>query len=327
MSKKSVVLFDNIVAACLSGMAYEESEKSAQHVVEKAITSYETFGHRDVSVTFGSKGITLALGGEITQSGDGPAALTHHPIEDHDQLEKIDFSSAFFNRNERAQLLYQATEQITQALNGKAKVRFCMSAPFTLASQLIGPEKMMRASLKQADRVHQLLQQAVAIQKDILKPFLALDGTIIHLSDPIASGDLVSPRIYKKFAQPYTKELVDYIHKANKEVTLHICGNTMKIIDEMADTGVDWISFDQIVDLSQVSKHLEDRVGILGNVDPLNVLTNGQVSQVEAAVSSCFEQAASHPGGFMIAPGCDIPYHAPVDNLKAFVQKGEELAQ
>lgn len=51
---------------------------------------------------------------------------------------------------------------------------------------------------------------------------------------------------------PYAKKVNQAIHDAGGMVCYHICGDTTKTIDDMADAGSDMISVDNVVDLEHV---------------------------------------------------------------------------
>ncbi len=326
MNSNSVVLFDNIVAASLMDQPYPQSEKTAEAMVQKLMASYACFHHRDVSLIFGSKGFAVPLGGKMRKSDDAPASLISHPLKALADFSHLDFQAGSFEKNARAQQLYQAAEELDQKLNGDCLIRFCMGSTFTLAAQLYSPEKMMKAMIKSKDELHDFLQSLLDLQFEMIDQFSHIPSLIFHLSDPLASPALISPSFYREFADPYCRQLVQAIHSHQKEVTLHICGNTTKILDDMVETEVDILSLDQAVDLGEASQIIGKRAAILGNVDPVGVLQEGQISDVQEAVKTAYEKAGDHPGGFILGPGCDLPYHTPVENLQAFVQAGQQYS-
>ena len=100
---------------------------------------------------------------------------------------------------------------------------------------------------------------------------------------------------------------------------LHICGNTTKIWEEMADTGAGILSLDNIVDLEAAKKAVGDRVTIMGNVRPTETMLFGTPQDVEENVVECIARAADSPKGYIMALGCGLPLHTPSDNIHALV--------
>ncbi|HBC91732.1 MAG TPA: uroporphyrinogen decarboxylase, partial [Pelotomaculum sp.] len=82
-------------------------------------------------------------------------------------------------------------------------------------------------------------------------------------------GSLIGPKQYKEFSFPYMKELVEAVKEAGgAPPTLHICGNTKKIWQAMADTGAAVLSIEDKIDLSEIKHAVGDRVMIAGNIRP-----------------------------------------------------------
>lgn len=57
--------------------------------------------------------------------------------------------------------------------------------------------------------------------------------------DPLASGTILRKSQYQEFVLPYAKKVNQAIHDAGGMVCYHICGDTTKTIDDMADAGCD----------------------------------------------------------------------------------------
>lgn len=324
MADHQIVLFENIVAARLSNMTYAQSEKTAENIAEKLIESYRLFNHRDVTLIYSSKAIAIPLGGEIKESDTSSPSLLSHPLDDIKDADQLDFSKAVFSNNERAQILFEAAQLIDRAIGKEAYIRFSIGGPFTVAAHILSPEKLLKSMIKNKKEVHRLIEHCLNLQMEMVDHFSQIESLVFHVADPMASTNLISPKFYREFALPYCKLLVDKIHSHDKEATLHICGDTIKILPAMLETGADVLSLDQAVDLEEASRILGDRAAILGNVDPLHILKDGNAEEIERAVRSVVDQAGSHPGGFILGPGCDIPFDTPEDNLHFFIEVGKK---
>lgn len=327
MAHHHIVLFDNIAAAGLANMTYAQSEETPESIAEKLINSYRLFKHRDVTLIYSSKAIALPLGGEIKESDTSSPSLLSHPLDDIRDVDELDFSKAAFPNNERAQILFQAAQLIDRAIGKEAYIRFSIGGPFTVAAHILSPEKLLKSMIKNKKEIHRLIEHCLNLQMEMVDHFSQIESLIFHVADPMASSNLISPKFYREFALPYCEQLVDKIHSHGKEATLHICGDTIKILPAMLETGADVFSLDQAVDLEEASRIVGDRAAILGNVDPVRILKEGKAGEIDRAVRSVIDQAGSHPGGFILGPGCDIPFDTPGDNLHLFVQAGKKYVQ
>jgi uroporphyrinogen decarboxylase len=100
---------------------------------------------------------------------------------------------------------------------------------------------------------------------------------------------------------------------------VHICGNTTDRLDLMPETGASCISLDHKTDIARAKEVLHGRMCFAGNVDPVAVMLQGNVQQVEDTCKSII-QAAGTDGGFVLMPGCDIPPTVPYENIRKFIQ-------
>jgi len=58
---------------------------------------------------------------------------------------------------------------------------------------------------------------------------------------------------------------------------------------------------------------------IVGNVEP-GIIQEGTTEQVYELSRICIEKGKKCPGGFILAPGCDMPPHAPTENVWMLTQ-------
>jgi len=122
-------------------------------------------------------------------------------------------------------------------------------------------------------------------------------GVLILLCDPIASGTILNRKQYLEFVLPYTIDLMQDIHEAKGLVCYHICGDTTSIVGDMVKSGCDMLSIDNRVDLAYTKQVAGDKVPILGNVDPVEVLILGSTQEVDSAVKTCMQKAYDSPCG------------------------------
>ena len=147
-------------------------------------------------------------------------------------------------------------------------------------------------------------------------------GGIPFIGDPVASGSLVSPEMFREFARPYLARLIRSIHEAGTKAGLHICGETRRLLNDMVATGADFLSIDEM-DLAFARQEVGSTV-LMGNVST-NLLLEGNPDQVAAAAKECLAR-----GGEMLilSSSCDVPPGAPKENVLALVKagRGEETA-
>ena len=106
-----------------------------------------------------------------------------------------------------------------------------------------------------------------------------------------------------------------------KHIYMHICGEQNANLASWAQIpygkpGI--VGFGHEVDLETASKYFPEHI-IMGNVEPA-VIQNGTPEQIYKLSKICIEKGRKHPGGFMLAPGCEMPPMAPEENVCAMMQ-------
>src|SRR3989441_7492108 len=94
------------------------------------------------------------------------------------------------------------------------------------------PELMCLDTIDDPEFVHELMRFATEYAKRFGDAVLT---TKIGLSytDPTASCSLVGPDTYREFIKPYHKEMVDYFKAKKVGTTVHICGTTHQIHEDL----------------------------------------------------------------------------------------------
>ncbi|MBE9541499.1 MAG: hypothetical protein IMF01_04200 [Proteobacteria bacterium] len=106
------------------------------------------------------------------------------------------------------------------------------------------------------------------------------------------------------------------------KVTMHICGDTNDRLKSLALTGVDGLSLDHKVDFVYAKKVLEDKVCLIGNLNPTDTLVFKNADEVYEEARALI--SAIGPFNFILSSGCSIPGIAPSENIEAMVRAAKE---
>jgi uroporphyrinogen decarboxylase len=140
----------------------------------------------------------------------------------------------------------------------------------------------------------------------------------IVILEPTGSSSVISPEWFVRFCSPNVKSLISFIKSRGARATLHICGNTTKILGAMCETGADALSLDSVISLANAYKTSRGRCAIIGNVDT-TLLLDGSQEEVTAASRKCIEAVGGLVGGFVLSSGCDLAIETPIQNVNALV--------
>ena len=187
--------------------------------------------------------------------------------------------------------------------------------PFTVAGQIAGEQKVLKGVVEKPSDVLVLLEKTLVVAQNYAQYLLDAGADLLWVSDPLAA--LLPPDNFWTFAGEFLSRLFD-IYPSGPSM-LHICGNIFQVIEEMVKTGVKGISFDQCMDLLFCEDVVPDNVGIIGNIDPVEIIELGSAEQVKSRV----EDLVSVMGvkdNFNMSTGCAVPPSAPIENVVQFIE-------
>ena len=142
------------------------------------------------------------------------------------------------------------------------------------------------------------------------------------MGDSIAGPDVCSPALYRRSAWPYERRVVEALVADGARIGLHICGDATAIIGDMVGTGSQLLAVDYKVDRAAAKAATRGSTALIGTVDPSGVMARGTPDEVRAAARSDLDLLAAG-GGFILAPGCALPYDTPEANMRALVETAQ----
>jgi uroporphyrinogen decarboxylase len=196
------------------------------------------------------------------------------------------------------------------------KIRFSVSrGPLNVATFLMGTTEFLMALKTDPDKAHKLLRMITqflkkwhALQR---QSFPSIEG--MFLLDDIVG--FIGEADFKEFGLPYFKELyaVDVAVKF-----FHNDAECAKSISYYPDIGINLYNpgiFNTLAELRQMSAN---RLTILGNIPPRDVLANGSPSEVAVAVKKLLAETADRSKLIFSCAG-GVPPGVITENLKAFI--------
>lgn len=308
-------------AARVIGVKISEFRGNGPLLAKAHIAAYRYFKYDIIRIFTDLYTQAAAMGAKVRYPEDETAYLEAPAIGDVSEIDRLEPADPYKDGDLPQQL--EAMKIAVETVGREVTVTGALTCPFTNASLLIGAESLVRLTLKDPGAVHKLC--AVSLETSLRYAKAIIDaGCTPSLTDAMSSSTVISPRQFKEFSFPYLKSLTDYIHSRGKPVTLHICGKTSKIWELMADAGADCISIDNAADLLEAKEKVGERVRLMGNVKPSEVMLQGTPGDVRQAVAQCMLKAFDNPKGYIVASGCSLPTETPFENIKAMLDTVRE---
>lgn len=290
-----------------TGCFFPDAHKDPETMAGLAAAGYEILGYDTIAPVFSVQHEADALGCRVDWGRvDMMPDATVHPCESADDIRlpaDILRHPAIVVVLEALAILRERYPEV--AIVGK------VFGPWTLAYHLFGVERFLMLTLDNPDEVHRILRALMPLPELFAREQFAAGADAITLADH-ATGDLVSPVMYRDFLWPLHRELAKQIHGP---VILHICGDTLDRIPWISRSGLDCFHFESKVPAARARWAAGDRIALMGNVNNPLTLLQGTPDDVAAEVAAALKARVE-----IIAPECAVPLTTPTENLQAVAE-------
>ena len=249
------------------------------------------------------------FGAQIEFPEDSLPVSKVHLLADPDDLRRLKAPDPASGRRMSDRL--EAIRLFREEVGGEVPIMGWVEGALAEAADLRGVANLMTDFYDRPEWVEELLETCVEVEIAFARAQIEAGADIIGLGDAVASQ--IAPRLYARYALPYEQRIFAAVREAGGLARLHICGNTTKIVDQMAFSGADIIDIDWMVDMESAARAF-GQTAICGNFDPVAVMLQGTPADVYAAAQNCMRQGGPRA---ISAAGCEIPDGTPHDNLRA----------
>lgn len=323
-----VCLQNFMQAAAFAGQSLRTYCLDGEKMAEAQIATWQHFRHDMIDLENGVTALAQAVGCTVEIYDDAtPPWVTQPALESLEQVDRLRPIDPYHDGTLPEML--KATRLLARELGDRVfLLAEADQGPFSLAAQIVGIEEFLMALVQPEKRpwVERLL--AYTTEQVIVYGRALIDAGahVTMMGESLAGPDVCSPRTYRDFAAPYETEVVRALRAEGKSIGLHICGNATRIIEPMIDTGAAFLQVDYKIDRPVCKQAARGRTTLIGTVDPSSVLARGTAAQVTAEARLDLEQLAGG-GGYLLSPGCSLPYTTPPENVAALVEAAERYGR
>ena len=301
-----------------AGKTFAGIKENPEMIADVFIRAFERVGH-DFFFT-GSNFINYPfhfLGCPIQDDSSDPPALLGTVIKSLKEVDSLSIQRVMTNPT--MQGIIRSQHLVADSIGKKTLAMTTHWAPLSCAARILGLEAVLTATIEDPEGLLKLLDFSAELVWALMEPALEHPDILgANLADPVASGDMISPQTFRRFAAPFLKELVKRVRDKGKYSMIHICGNTTRILQDVVDIRPNCFSLEKKVDLRQAKEALGGKVCVAGNVSPTGAFLNGRPEEVVAEAKECV-QAWGKGGGYILTLGCDFPKTVPLENILALM--------
>jgi uroporphyrinogen decarboxylase len=296
-------------AAALIGKTAQEYLQSEALMVEGLQAAIERYRPDGIPVSFDLQLEAEALGCDLVWADENPPSVSGHVLgrgKTLEELQPLDLSAG------RIPAVLQVTRRLRTA-NPDLALYGLITGPFTLALHLLGTDIFMKM-FDDPDYVKRLMAYCRQCAEDMAVAFVDAGCDVVAVVDPMTSQ--IGPDQFREFVTPYVSPVFDLIAARGAVGSFFVCGHAQQNIAAMCECHCGNISIDENIPLDYVRDVcLAKGISFGGNLQLTSVLLLGSAEESQRNALACLEVAGGK--GFVLAPGCDLPYGVPPANLEA----------
>lgn len=294
-------------AGALLDLSATDFLKSEDHIVagvEAAIQRYQPDG---VPIVFDLQIEAEIFGCELNWSEDNPPAVISHPLQNGTVLKDLTIPSM---DQGRLPIALSATRRLREKHQDLALYGL-ITGPFTLALHLLGTDIFMQM-FEDEEAVGELIGFAGQVGKAVADAYLDAGADVIGVVDPMTSQ--IGPAQFRQFITPHITPIFDHVRERDRLGSFFVCGHAQQNIEAMCECRPHNVSVDENIPLDFVRDTcLERGISFGGNMQLTTVLLLGSPDDARRNALACLDVGGTK--GFVLAPGCDLPYATPPENL------------
>jgi len=209
--------------------------------------------------------------------------------------------------------LYEYIEKNVKNIGESIKI-VAARGPLTTAAHLMGLTEFLVSLKIYPEAVHMLLKMTTTLAKNWLEAqaeVLSEVQGILVLDDVVG---FLSKEDYMEFAHPYLKEIFSSFPGWVK--IYHNDTDNTVYYGFLEDLGVNIFNFTHKQEISKVKSLVGDKVCLLGNIPPLEVLTMGNPETVRDAAHKCLKSHGAKKG-IILSAGGGVSPGTPGENIRS----------
>jgi [methyl-Co(III) methanol-specific corrinoid protein]:coenzyme M methyltransferase len=300
-----------------AGVAYAQAHTDAELMARAAASTAEVFDYEAVVVPHDMCVEAEALGaaadfhdesaGFSAPSVTGPLAMGDVPALLHAPAELAGAG--------RVPLVVDAIRRLKAGPGRHLAVGAWVPGPFTLGWQLYGIDGWMEivTDPEALGPRLELLVDAVAI---VAAAYRTAGADYLTIHEMGGSPQVIGPRVFRARVKPALTRLIAQLPRP---VVLSVCGNTNAVVEDLAACGAAALNLDHLNELGRTRQQLGPEAILLGNFDPVGVLSQGTPELVAETVRGIAEAGAD-----AVWPGCDLWPDIPPENFRALVEAARQ---
>ncbi|MFA5263271.1 MAG: uroporphyrinogen decarboxylase family protein [Opitutaceae bacterium] len=307
-------------AAETAGIKVGELARCASKMVEAQVVSQARYGYDGCVIDFDDASLAEACGARVIFRTEEPAIVDEAEpvVKTWSDIDKLKLPDPWLDG--RLPVWLEATRLLADRIGDQVwRMGRADQGPLSLACLLRGAEQFMLDLMDEENHPHidRLIDYCRRAGVLFAKAQLQAGAHATSIGDSFAGPSLVSPELFRRFALEPEIKFTQEVQVTGRPFSIHICGNTNRIIGDMGRTGARILEVDWQLDMAEARRALPVSTILMGNINPSDPLVLGSPAQVTAAVRRVV--AATGGRGLFLSSGCALGRNTKPENLEAMI--------
>ncbi len=320
-----VCLHNSHLAAAQAGISMAQYRQDPRAIAKAHLLALEMHGQDSLYLTIDTALLAEAMGAKSQQCDNEPAKVVAPAIPSLDAVDRLKVADPAVDG--RLPVLVEATQIVAEQVGKEVAVRAgADQGPFDLACLVLGIDNFLTALACEPDHpgIPALLNVCYESHLALHRALIKVGAHYTSSGESLAGPDVVSPAMYERFARPHQEKMVTELAAEGIFAVIHICGDTTKILNSLAEYDYCGFEFDHKTDPLIAKQTVGARHVLFGNVDPSGVLALGTPQMVREKTRQLIS-AWKPAGRFVLNSGCALPSSTPAENIRAFIETAHEF--
>lgn len=318
------------IGAKMAEVTVDKYAKDAKLLAKGQIVLHKKFGI-DTLIPFSDISQIAEAWGTTTKYVETSTPYTvKFVVNKPEDWEKLDVISVqeWWERG-RVGLTLEASLTCIDEVESTAPVLCIVPSPLTLASWIGGLSRISMDMKRAPELVHRGLDILAESCINLCKAYYDVGIATAIFACTRATADMYTVKQYLEYGMRYDLKLFGtckdfmtyFVHVCGREPYLEMIGFNYPSV-----LGINYWDRGSSYDLSYGKKTIGKKVAVVGGLDQTRTLIYGTPEEVEAQALDAIRNCGQG-GGFLLAPGCELPHITPVENIAAMVRAAEKYGR